>query len=200
MKPLNRIPILCTASILYLFIIGRNFSTKQTLAAACHAGRGECGQVPPWNAIWNATRIAPWHPFSGFCWRYACLPVLTLGIQCPGDAVTSILPAGIRLGRESASLVRAVKDRPQGNPTPGLWRALSLSAIELYSVKMGKRRQIQILSTHCPESLLLRSWWPSYAMAVAKALHRLCASSPGSAWAFLGLLGLEREYDFRWAL
>lgn len=30
-------------------------------------------------------------------------------------------------------------------------------------------------------------------MAVAKALHRLCASSPGSAWAFLGLLGLERN-------
>ena len=147
-KPLNRIPILCTASLLYLFIIGRNLSTKQTLAAARHAGRGECGQVPPWNAIWNATRIAPWHPFSGFCWRYACLPVLTLGIQCPGDAVTTMLPAGIRLGRESASLVCAVKDRPQGNPTPGRWRALSLSAIELYSVKMSKRRQIQILSTH----------------------------------------------------
>lgn len=148
LKLLKRIPILCTASILYLFIIGRNLSTKQTLAAAHHAGRGECGQVPLWNAIWNATRIAPWHPFSGFCWRCTCLSVLTLGMQCPGDAVTSILPAGIRLGRESASLVRAVKDRPQGNPTPGLWRALSLSAIELYSVKMGKRRQIQILSTH----------------------------------------------------
>lgn len=148
LKPLNRIPILCTASILYLFIIGRNFSTKQTLAAACHAGRGECGQVTPWNAIWNATRIAPWHPFSGFCWRCTCLSVLTLGMQCLEDTSLTILPAGIRLGRESASLVRAVKDRPQGNPTPGLWRALSLSAIELYSVKMGKRRQIQILSTH----------------------------------------------------
>lgn len=48
-----------------------------------------------------------------------CLPVLTLGMQRTGDAVTSILPAGIRLGRESASLVRAVKGRPQGNPTPG---------------------------------------------------------------------------------
>lgn len=143
MKPLNRIPILCTASILYLFIIGRNLSTKQTLAAACHAGRGECGQVPPWNAIWNATRIAPWHPFSGFCWRYACLPVLTLGIQCPGDAVTTMLPAGIRLGRESASLVRAVKDRPQGNPTPGRWRALSLSAMELRS-NGSKKGQIYL--------------------------------------------------------
>lgn len=124
------------------------FVDKTDPCCSAHAGRGECGQVPPWNAIWNATRIAPWHPFSGFCWRYACLPVLTLGIQCPGDAVTTMLPAGIRLGRESASLVCAVKGRPQGNPTPGLWRALSLSAIELYSVKMGKRRQIQILSTH----------------------------------------------------
>ena len=148
MKPLNRIPILCTASILYLFIIGRNLSTKQTLAAACHAGRGECGQVPPWNAIWNATRIAPWHPFSGFCWRCTCLSVLTQGMQCLEDTSLTMPPAGIRLGRESASLVCAVKGRPQGNPTPGLWRALSLSAIELYSVKMGKRRQIQILSTH----------------------------------------------------
>lgn len=148
MKPLNRIPILCTASILYLFIIGRNLSTKQTLAAACHAGRGECGQVPPWNAIWNATRIAPWHPFSGFCWRYACLPVLTLGMQCLEDTSLTMPPASIRLGREFAPQVQAVKGRPQGNPTLGLWRALSLSAIELYSVKMGKRRQIQILSAH----------------------------------------------------
>ena len=104
--------------------------------------------MPPWNAIWNATRIAPWHPFSGFCWRYACLSVLTLGMQCLEDTSLTMLPAGIRLGRESASLVCAVKGRPQGNPTPGRRRALSLSAIELYSVKMGKRRQIQILSTH----------------------------------------------------
>ena len=42
-----------------------------------------------------------------------------LEMQGPGDAVTSILPAGIRLGRESASLVRAVEGRPQGPPTPG---------------------------------------------------------------------------------
>ena len=88
-KPLNRIPILCTASILYLFIIGRNLSTKQTLAAARHAGSGECGQMTTWNAI----RIKPWHPFSGPCWRCTCLPVLTLEWQGPGDAVTSILPA-----------------------------------------------------------------------------------------------------------
>ena len=100
MKPLNRIPILCTAPILYLFIIGRNLSTKQTLAAACHAGRGECGQVPPWNAIWNATRIAPWHPFSGFCWRYACLPVLTLGMQGPGGTSLPMLPDRYQTDRE----------------------------------------------------------------------------------------------------
>lgn len=147
MKPLNRIPILCTASILYLFIIGRNLSTKQTLAAARHAGRGECGQAPPWNAIWSAIRIAPWPSFSGPCWRCTYLPVLTLGMQCLGDAVTSILPAGIRLGRESASLVCAVKGGPQGNPTPGRRRALSVSAMELYSVQIGKRGQIQTLST-----------------------------------------------------
>lgn len=141
MKPLNRIPILCTASILYLFIIGRNLSTKQTLAAArTQAGESadRCRHGMP--SGYNAR-----DPFFGPCWRCTCLSVLTLRIQCPGDAVTTILPAGIRLGRESASLVRAVKGRPQGNPTPGRRRALSLSAIELYSVKMGKRRQIQIL-------------------------------------------------------
>lgn len=134
LKSLNRIPILCTASILYLFIIGRNLSTKQTLAAARHAGRGECGQAPPWNAIWSAIRIAPWPSFSGPCWRCTYLPVLTLGMQCHLCCQT-----GIKQKRESAPLVRAVMGGPQGNPTPGRWRALSLSAMVLCSVQMGKR-------------------------------------------------------------
>ena len=115
MKPLNRIPILCTASILYLFIIGRNLSTKQTLAAVrTQAGESadRCRHGMP--SGYNAR-----DPFFGPCWRCTCLSVLTLGMQGPGDAVTSILPAGIRLGRESASLVRAVEGRPQGPPTPG---------------------------------------------------------------------------------
>lgn len=114
-KPLNRIPILCTASILYLFIIGRNLSTKQTLAAARHAGSGECGQMTTWNAI----RIKPLAPLL---WPLLALHMLACahpGMQRTGDAVRSILPAGIRLGRESASLLRAVKGGPQGNPTPG---------------------------------------------------------------------------------
>lgn len=81
--------------------------------------------------------------FSGPCWRCTCLPVLTLEMQGPGDAVTSILPAGIRLGRESASLVRAVKSRPQGNPTPGRRRALSVSVMVLCSVQMGRGRKTQ---------------------------------------------------------
>ena len=130
MKPLNRIPILCTASILYLFIIGRNLSTKQTLAAARHAGRGgvdRCRYGMP--SGYNAR-----DPFSGPCWRCTCLPVLTLGMQGYLCCQT-----GIRQKRESASLVRAVKGGPQGNPTPGRRRALSLSAMELYSVQMGKR-------------------------------------------------------------
>lgn len=62
MKPLNRIPILCTVSILYLFIIGRNLSTKQTLAAARHAGRGECEQVPPWSHMERHQDITPETP------------------------------------------------------------------------------------------------------------------------------------------
>ena len=89
MKPLNRIPILCTASILYLFIIGRNLSTKQTLAAArTQAGESadRCRHGMP--SGYNAR-----DPFSGPCWRCTCLPVLTLEWQGPGDAVTSILPA-----------------------------------------------------------------------------------------------------------
>lgn len=120
------------------------FVDKTDPCCSAHAGRGgvdRCRHEMP--SGYNAR-----DPFFGPCWRCTCLPVLTLGMQRPGDAVTTMLPAGIRLGRESASLVRAVKGRPQGNPTPGRWRALSLSAMELYSVKMGKRRQIQILSTH----------------------------------------------------
>ena len=61
------------------------------------------------------------------------------GMQRTGDVVTSILPAGIRLGRESASLLRAVKGGPQGNPMPGRRRTLSVSVMELCSVQMGKR-------------------------------------------------------------
>ena len=132
-KPLNRIPILCTASILYLFIIGRNLSTKQTLAAAHHAGRGGvdrcCHGMP---SGYNGPR--PLH------WPLLALHMLACahpGMQRTGDAVTSILPAGIRLGHESASLLRAVEGGPQGNPTPGRRRVLSLSAMELYSVQMA---------------------------------------------------------------
>ena len=65
------------------------------------------------------------------------------GMQRTGDAVTSILPAGIRLGHESASLLRAVKGRPQGNPTPGRRRALSVSVMVLCSVQMGRGRKTQ---------------------------------------------------------
>lgn len=125
MKPLSWIPILCTASILYLFIIGRNLSTKQTLAAARHAGRGECGQAPPWNAIWSAIRIAPWPSFSGPCWRCTYLPVLTLGMQCHLCCQT-----GIKQKRESAPLVRAVKGRPQGLPTTRPGRLWALSCLQ----------------------------------------------------------------------
>ena len=79
-----------------------------------------------------------------------------------------------------------------------------MSAIELYSVQMGKRRQIQILihplTRECATDAAdgLPMLWTCH--TATEALHRLCASSPGSAWAFLGLLGLEREYGFRWAL
>lgn len=153
--------------------------------------------MPPWNAIWNATRIAPWHPFSGFCWRYACLPVLTLGIQCPGDAVTSILPAGIRLGRESASLVRAVKGRPQGNPTPGRWRALSLSAMELRS-NGSKKGQIYlpIAQRVCYYAAVgLPMLWLSLKHCTDSA-----PAPPGASGAFQSLSVLGRECGFRWTL
>ena len=111
------------------------FVDKTDPCCSAHAGRGgvdRCRHGMP--SGYNAR-----DPFSGPCWRCTCLPVLTLEMQGPGDAVTSILPAGIRLGRESASLLRAVKGGPQGNPTPGRRRVLSLSAMELYSVQMGKR-------------------------------------------------------------
>lgn len=39
-----------------------------------------------------------------------------------------------------------------------------------------------------------------YAHTAAKALHRLCASSPGSAWAFQSLSVLGSECGFRWTL
>lgn len=78
----------------------------------------------------------------------ALLALHMLACAYSGNAGLLCCQTGIRQKRESAPLACAVKGRPQGNPTPGRWRALSLSAIELYSVKMGKRRQIQILSTH----------------------------------------------------
>lgn len=132
MKPLNRIPILCTASILYLFIIGRNLSTKQTLAAArTQAGESadRCRHGMP--SGYNAR-----DPFFGPCWRCTCLPVLTLGMQRPGDAVTSILPAGIRLGRESAPQVqalkgglRAIRHQADGGHCPSLqWSCAQMEA------------------------------------------------------------------------
>lgn len=105
--------------------------------------------------------------------------------------MTSILPAGIRLGRESASLARAVKGGPQGNPTPGRWRALSLSAMVLYSVQMGKQGLdadlIHPVTRECAIDAAdgLPMLWICH--TAAKAPHRLCASSHGSAWAFLGL-------------
>lgn len=39
-----------------------------------------------------------------------------------------------------------------------------------------------------------------YVHTAAKALHRLCASSPGSAWAFQSLSVLGSECGFRWTL
>ena len=80
------------------------FVDKTDPCCSAHAGRGECGQVPPWNAIWNAR-----DSFSGPCWRCTCLPVLTLGMQCLEDTSLTMPPASIRLGRESAPQVQAVK-------------------------------------------------------------------------------------------
>ena len=70
------------------------------------------------------------------------------GMQRMGDAVTSILPAGIRQKRESAFLLRAVKGGPQGNPTPGRRRVLSLSAMVLRSVQMGREERQRLISAH----------------------------------------------------
>lgn len=159
MKPLNRIPILCTASILYLFIIGRNLSTKQTLAAACHAGRGECGQVPPWNAIWNATRIAPWHPFSGPCWRCTCLPALTLGMQgylccqpVSGWGV-NLLPWFVR----SRSGLRAIRHQADEGHCP----CLQWSCTAFRWASEGRYRSYPLSDQRVCHR---RRWWPSHAM------------------------------------
>ena len=78
-----------------------------------------------------------------------------------------------------------------------------MSAMELYSVQIGKRGQIQTLSTQRPESAPetpLVAFPCRYAILLLKPPHRRCASSSRSAWAFLGLSELEREYGFRWAL
>lgn len=121
-------------------------STKQTLAAA----RTQAGEVWIGAAMECHMERHKDSALAPLLWLLLALCMLACahpGMQRTGDAVTSILPAGIRLGRESASLLRAVKGGPQGNPTPGRRRVLSLSAMELYSVQMGKRGQIQTLST-----------------------------------------------------
>lgn len=142
-------------------------------------------------------------PFTGPCWRCTCLPVLTLGIQCPGDAVTSILPAGIRLGRESASLVRAVKSRPQGNPTPGRRRALSCPRWSCTSFRWASEGRYRPYPPSDQRVRHRRRGWPSCTAMSILPLKRCTDSAPappGASGAFLGLSGLEREYGFRWAL
>lgn len=109
---------MCTASILYLFIIGRNLSTKQTLAAA----RTQAGEVWIGAAMECHMERHKDSALAPLLWPLLALHMLACahpGMQRTGDAVTSILPAGIRQKRESASLLRAVKGGPQGNPTPG---------------------------------------------------------------------------------
>ena len=155
LKPLNRIPILCTASILYLFIVGRNLSTKQTLAAAHHAGRGgmdRCRYGMP--SGYNAR-----DPFSGPCWRCTYLPVLTLGMQCHLCCQT-----GIKQKRESAPLVRAVEGRPQGNPTPGRRRALSLSKWNYAAFRWASEGRYRPYPPSDQRVFHRRRWWPSHAV------------------------------------
>lgn len=105
--------------------------------------------------------LAPLH------WPLLALHMLACahpGMQRTGDAVTSILPAGIRLGHESASLLRAVEGGPQGNPTPGRRRALSLSAMELYSVQMASEGRYRSYPPIDQRVRHRRRCWPSHAM------------------------------------
>ena len=125
------------------------------------------------------------------------------GMQRTGDAVTSILPAGIRLGRESASLVRAVKSRPQGNPTPGRRRALSCPRWSCTSFRWASEGRYRPYPPSDQRVRHRRRGWPSCTAMSILPLKRCTDSAPappGASGAFLGLSGLEREYGFRWAL
>ena len=140
------------------------FVDKTDPCCSAHAGRGECGQVPPWNAIWNATRIAPWHPFSGFCWRYACLPVLTLGMQCLEDTSLTMPPASIRLGHESAPWfvrsragLRAIRHQADEGHCP----CLQWCCAAFRWASEGRYRPYPLSDQRVYHR---RRWWPSHAM------------------------------------
>lgn len=88
---------------------------------------------------------------------------LRLHWECSARGIHHCLccQTGIRqIESESASLVRAVKGRPQGNPTPGRWRALSLSAMELRS---NGSKEGQIYPPSDQRVFHRRRWWPSHA-------------------------------------
>ena len=76
------------------------FVDKTDPCCSAHAGRGgvdRCLHGMP--SGYNAR-----DPFFGPCWRCTCLSVLTLGMQCLGDAVTTMLLDSYQTERASISL------------------------------------------------------------------------------------------------
>lgn len=156
MKPLNRIPILCTASLLYLFIIGRNLSTKQTLAAARHAGSGECGQMTTWNAIRILTPEPPSLAPAGAAHTCLCLlwecRAIYAARQVLGRSV-NLLPCFVR----SRAGLRAIRHQADEGHCP----CLQWSCTAFRWASEGRYRSYPLSDQRVCHR---RRCWPSHAM------------------------------------
>lgn len=125
------------------------------------------------------------------------------GMQRTGDAVTSILPAGIRLGHESAPWfvrsragLRAIRHQADEGycPCPRWCCAAFRWASE------GRYRPYPPIDQRVYHR---RRWWLSHAMMLCCRLKRCTDSAPappGASGAFQSLSVLGSECGFRWTL
>ena len=122
-------------------------------------GRVRTGAAMEFHQDYNAQA-----PFSGFCWRCTCLSVLTLGMQCLEDTSLTMPPASIRLGRESAPQVQAVKGglrATRHQADGGHCPCLQWSCTALRWASEGRYRSYPPIDQRVRHR---RRWWPSHAM------------------------------------
>lgn len=160
--------------------------------------QGRCGQV----TLWNATGYNVRDPFSCPCWRCTCLPVLTLGMQ-GFYAARQVLGRSVNLlpwlVRSRAGL-RAIQHRADKGHCP----CPQWSCAAFRWASEGRCRPYLPVTRECATDAAGGLFLCHYAVTMPilplKRRTDSAPAPPGASGAFLGLLGLEREYGFRWAL